>query len=479
MADELILAAGDFTQPLTEAAASATVVPERGRAVREDGTVRVAVIRPCVSRGKKIAGPDGRSYPPRYRPEMLESSAKVFTGWPMYIDHAIAEALAEALKEALGETISPEQARRAVQRLQERRKLQELGGRVVKTWYDRDLALKEDRENGYRKGGVVGDVIPYQWAKGILEVDPIGLGVSINAWPTGARLAEEEKTRVMDIAGISPTPVGSLDWVWKGGAGGRPLTEAETLAVSLAEALYDPPQNEMAKLELDLTNLSPAGLLEALKKESPELAESFEVRATKPSGGAPTPPATPPPSDGKLQESVNGLMEKVDQLSTKLQQAQDPTKLQELVDDRAEEMRTVERLERHAHSLIESAEGIPDSFKTELKGRYAYLPGSGPSPALLVEAETDDQGNETKSLQKVLEARVDKDLDHVRNLIADAQGKPRVRKQGGPGGGESVEEERKEQEKAVESGAFADWLRESGDLPDDGKVQDFITGVSG
>jgi hypothetical protein len=111
------------------------------------------------------------------------------------------------------------------------------------------------------------------------------------------------------------------------------------------------------------------------------------------------------------------------------------------------EQRDAQRLlSAEAHRLIESAEGLPPTWKADLKARYSMLP-SGPPPALLVEEEEED--GKTLSEMDVLTRNVKADLDHARDLVAEATGKPRVTGEGGKkkddaDSGKSVAESKKE-----------------------------------
>jgi hypothetical protein len=113
--------------PIVEASGPRLIIPRRGKVFEEDGTCRIAVIRPCVSRGRRL-GPS--KLPPIYTPRMLAENASVFGGWLMYADH-----LAEEMVEWKGRRIPLAEA--MVGLLQERqRSIRELGGRLVESWYD-------------------------------------------------------------------------------------------------------------------------------------------------------------------------------------------------------------------------------------------------------------------------------------------------------------------------------------------------------
>jgi hypothetical protein len=103
--------------------------------------------------------------------------------------------------------------------------------------------------------------------------------------------------------------------------------------------------------------------------------------------------------------------------------------IEEQVEERLRERDEQRHLAGVAAEMVRVAEGIPATWKADLTARYAMLP-SGPSQALLVEAETDDKGAAV-SEEQVLRRNVTRDLEHVRDLIAEATGKPRVKGEGG------------------------------------------------
>ena len=230
--------------PLAEAN-SRVIVPKRGKLIESDGSMKIAIIRPCVSRGKRL-GP--QKLPPIYEPKMLERNAKVFSGWPMYMDHLIAE----ALKEMADELREAAEGTDLLGWLEERsRSIKELGGRILESWWDPELTFEDDDDFGFRPGGVVGRCIPQDEPRRMLEADPGILQTSINAWPSGAKVGHpswDSSQRGMAIEGIRKRPMGSVDWVFRAGAGGRPLLEEDddfrARAVSLLESVYSAAQSQ-------------------------------------------------------------------------------------------------------------------------------------------------------------------------------------------------------------------------------------------
>jgi hypothetical protein len=439
--------------PLMEAGTAEVIVPKKGGVIREDGSVKVAIIRPCVSKGRKIRG-----LPPIYTPAALAESAAVFTGWPMYEDHLVEEVveqMAEVLKEAGHQEL--------LTLLQERaRSIRELGGRVVKSHYDPELTLPGDEENGYQKGGVVGDVVPQPRIKSMLEADPEILSVSINAWPSGAKPGTapwNQSIRGMLIEGISPKPPGSVDWVFAPGAGGRPLLaesmEAE-LAVSLLESAYSAgaAEDDVDKLKEKLTQAkSQDELRSLLETEAPHLVEVLGTPAPAPSNGGSV------ITEEKLQEMLDKQKEELsEEFEEKLEEAKDE---EESLREEREEQRGLSDI---AHNLLSEAvrNGFPQAAADDLKVRYSVLP-SGPGAGLLVEAEMEGD-TVTKSKEDVLKERVKDDVKHVISVIRESGGNVRVK---GIDPGSADPEGSTASTGPRAGGAFGTFLRESGDKVDD------------
>lgn len=451
--------------PCVEEGVGRVVVPKKGKLFADDGTVEVAIIRPCVSRGRRLKG-----LPPIYEAEMLGRNAGVFTDWHMWMGHMSApmrQAL-EELEEQLQEAASP------------RRLFSELGGRVMRTWFSPDLRMAEDDTHGYRPGGVMGRVIPYPASKQILEADPDGLHVSIAAWPTSARSASpswDPGTRGMAIEGFRSKPRGSVDWVLRGGAGGQPigrLTEAEERAASTLGSYYSlpisrPSPGKDGMAGIDLKTATAEQLREQLAADNPALAEALGIKAP------PAPPA--PATSGSLTQADldRALAEQETRINAswakKLQEHDDD--VEGAVDEALQEHRLAEANQRTARALITKS-GLPERWQEDLLVRYSILP-SGASRALLTEEETDDKGV-TVSAQDVLKNRVAEDIQHARDLISASGGVAQVTGLGGV----------KQQRPAAtqKDTTFRDWLRESGDdlgktEEEDAKVKAFIMeGVS-
>lgn len=414
--------------PLVEAA-SAVIQPEGGRLFAEDGTCKAAIIRPCVSRGKQIRG-----LPPIYTPRMLAEHADVFANWPMFMDHLreeIAEELTELL-EAKG------------------RSIRDLGGRVVRSWWDPELRLAEDEERGFEAGGVVARVLPQPPIRAMLEADPELLHLSIAAWPTGAKLGERAGKRGYLIEGIRRTPPGSVDWVLRGGAGGRPLAEDERLAVSLVESFYAPQRpGGHVSTEKNIAEMTLPELREHLRTVNPSLYA--EVRES----AAPAPEPAPGLTIEDLQEALAEQEQRLtDGFETRLEERDSlaEERAAEIVEER-DQARAHEKL---AHRLIRDAAGLTPGFRSQLLERFTVR--SSGNDLLLAEADTDEEGKEILP-SAVVEARVQESIEGSLELIRESRGGPAVRGQG-TGASRSVKER---------PNAFRDFMMESGgfEKPDD------------
>lgn len=409
------------------------VVPKKGKIFDADGVCEVVVIRPCVSRGKRI-----RNLPPIYTPQMLAENAHVYTGWLMYMDHLTERIVEEMLKEG--------------------RSIRELGGRVLKSWWDPSVRFKDDATFGFQPGGVAAKVLPQKPVREMLEADPEILNVSHNAWPTGARRGKAPWNQNLEgylIEGIRPRPEGTVDWVPRGGAGGRlRLQEWEEFAVGVLGSHYGSASREDDPLKentdtMDLSKITkPADLLEALKAEKPELAEALALREEEQPRGR---------SQAQVPENVltaealqEALREQAEEFNRKLEEKD--TKIAEAAEEKAqslfEERSQASLIAAKAGKLIE-ATGLPARWQEDLKRRYAVLP-SGPSSALqaCIEAEDTDTA---------LAEAVKADAEHASALIEDAGGVPSVKGLGGKAN-QTVRETREQKRRR---GAFREFLAES------------------
>lgn len=418
-----------------------------------DGTIKVAVIRPCVSRGKRLRG-----LPPIYTPSMLAESAGVFGGWLMYMDH-LTERIVETLRK-------------------KGRSITDLGGRVVESHWDTELTFSDDAEFGYRKGGVVGKVKPQPKIREMLEADPEILHVSINAYPQAVKPGTapwNPQVKGMLVEGIRKRPPGSVDWVPRGGAGGRVLQEVEDLMVEIIG--HDPhstvsvpevPHNAApGDDDVEFKDMTREQLVEKLRADNPDLARELNLAPAPQGGGAATAPAASPAAGTLTEADLDAkLAERDAQWQQRLEEASGS------VEERAEEL-LAEReqsrvLERKAHAQIKRA-GLPTAWTSDLLRRYSVLP-SGPTPALDVEPATVQEDDKTVELsaEQVLERRVTADLKHAAELLAEAGGgrRGRVVGLGGNAGNEGGDAGGNNGNRRARGNSFLDFLRESGDKID-------------
>lgn len=409
--------------------------PKFGPIFNSDGVGKAVLIRPCVSRGKRIRG-----LPPIYTPKMLEGHGGVFAGWPMYLDHMPAK-LAEARKG---------------------RSVKEMAGQVLTPWWDADFVQEYDDEFGYQRGGTLSEIWATPYLRGLVGENPNLLHTSIAAWPTSGKPGKvpwNANVRGMTIEGIRRQPQGSVDFVPRGGAGGRLLLaegestdpdltpwpepqwteEAERLVVSLAERLYAAPQMTPTTPP-DFASMTPEAFRAYVQEHAPNFSALLSEGSPAPSAPAAPATATPALTSDDVQRMIREATEGA------------PTReeFEQTLEDTLGERELQRDLSRVAHEMISEAEGLPASWKSDLKGRYAMRP-EGPAPALLVEAEVGDGGAEL-SEHDVLRRNVTADLERARDLIAEAQGKPRVKGEGGgtakAGGVETKKGKLKEGEQA-------------------------------
>jgi hypothetical protein len=399
------------TAPLLEAAAPRIIVPKKGKVIQEDGTVQLAIMRPCISRGRRLRG-----LPPVYEAQMLARSAGVFKDWPMFQDHMPPE-VQEAMKKR-GRSVS------------------ELGGRIVESWFDPDFVAEYDGDMGYWKGAVRGKAIPQEPIAAMIERDPDVLHCSINAWPTSAKPKTVQGTKAMAIEGIRPRPIGSVDWVIRGGAGGRVLNEEERaeavarVVTFLGEHYSSAHAMPTDKTTPDFSKMKAAELREYLKENAPNLLGSLredETEETAPTGSSSISLAGL--TEERLEEIVG---DRLDAAMSKVEEglASQSDRLEERAQEIVTEREGQRQLSERAGKIIEAAVGITSKMRADLRGRYAMLPSGAAQAIQLCESEATDEKPSDKVLEEMLEA----DIEHMQEIVREAQGKPPVRNQGGASG---------------------------------------------
>lgn len=404
--------------PVLEAAAPRIIVPKKGKVIAEDGTCELAIMRPCISRGRRLRG-----LPPMYEQNMLARNAGVFRDWPMFQDHLPPE-VAEAAKKR-GRSVS------------------ELGGRVVECWYDPEFVAEYDDDYGYWPGAVRGKAIPQAPIDAMIQKDPDVLHCSINAWPTSARpKTHSSGVKAMAVEGIRPKPIGSVDWVIRGGAGGRVLSESEReeavqRVVTFLGEHYTSPRAMPRKDQTDTPDFSQmdgAGLREWMQENAPNLVGELREGTEAGSGGGEGDGAGRGRSTASLsnvsEERITELIrEGVTEATTELRETVETSN--ERLEERAQEIVTEREGQRQladrARRIIEAAVGITPKMKADLHGRYAMAPSGAPQSITLCESAADDE----HTSEQVLESRLEAEIEHCQEIVREAQGRPALRRQGG------------------------------------------------
>lgn len=452
-----ILAASDG-DPLVESQEARVIVPKRGKLFADDGSMEVSIIRPCVSRGKMLRG-----LHPIYTPGMLEANAGVFTGWPMYQDHMLEQAV-EEMEEELMEMGGVE----LFGTLQERaRKIKELGGRVVESFYDPNLTFKDDEDFGFQPGGVRGRVIPQKSIREMLEADPEILNVSINAYPTGGKAGTvpwNPSQKGLLIEGIRRKPMGSVDWVFRGGAGGRPLIQESTderrRAAVVLEQAYDYDHDEPAP--------KPEGKSVKTLKEmnADELREHLEAEGAGHLIGA-LAPVSESSGDAVTRDEVTSMLSDAsDRIFEGVQEivATASTETSDQIAERLEEEKELTALAESAAALIAQAEkgGLSQRQADVMRERYAYEDGIAAPGLLGAILEADDE----HPAEVVTEENIKAEITDFIVAVRESGGDPMVEGFGPSGEGDPNDEVITEGAKSSEGDAFVEGLQERGDLAD-------------
>lgn len=396
--------------------------PRLGRVFDDQGIGNAAIIRPCVSRGRRVRG-----LPPIYTPQMLEANSSVYDGWPMFTDHVPPELVATMAKHG--------------------RSVKELGGQLLKGRWSKDYVHEDDATYGYRKGATVAQVWATPFIRRMVSENAGLLHVSINAWPTSGKPGPVPwlpKMKGMVIEGIRRQPQGSVDYVVRGGAGGRLMLlegfpegepawpevgewaeDDKRFVVSLAESFYA--TRQMPEVTLPPR---PEDLAAWLQENAPHLASAITPAASAGAvAPAPTPPAPAPAA------AATGLTEQEarDLFATMIAEssAGQPTveefeqSLRESTDQMLAERETLAARSRDALEIIRLAEGVPTTWKADLSERYRLSAESTPAMLLIESEDLTAEDGSTLTEKAVLTKRVQDDLTHVRELLAEARGKPR------------------------------------------------------
>ena len=392
----------------------------------------IHILRPCLGRGR------GRHI---YEAKMLQENAGKFAGWRQYIDH-----------------LSPE-ARKAAKGLP--RSIRDLGGRIVESYWDPNVPA--DPTAGFGQGAVIGWSLPTPFIRELAENDPELVEASISANATGVQPTMREGRRAWLVEGIEDK--GTVDWVTEAGAGGRvvALMEAayEEDGMGLLDSMTDEEfisyvQEVRPHLLTEQSDGDPedaadggddelAEMIAKLKKKDPKMsdkqAEAFAKEALKrekaKSGG-------PDTEEANMGEITPAALQEALQ-SEDFQKALEPfvdARVKALVEAAVADERDLIRAEARAdadrqldlrdmrdaaHKQISEAR-LPEAFSNKAKALFE-ITDNGPTGALDVVDDIDDDGNVTKKAEAKLTEAVASVIEEERSMVASVS-PTRVRGQG-------------------------------------------------
>lgn len=345
-----------------------------------DGTINVAILRPCNGRG-----PGQRIY----EAAMLERDAGKFKGWPMFDNHDSPRAKA---------------ARNGFPRPPS-----ELAGAIRESWWDPHFTSPEDAELGLDQGAVMGRCALSDPMEALVRKIPEVVKLSVNAQSTGMRAGSRNGKRGWIVEGIVADPENSsVDLVTKAGAGGR--------VASLLESLYDESNATGGHtaghlLEASVSDLTSDGgdpmttLQEALQSDEVKTFIGEQIEAGV---------------NSKLSEALTEALPGA--LTAALQEVLPASEARIRADvGKSNHLRS---LAGRARTLIEAAP-LPEYAKAELLVDYGVTEGDNddvtPGRSLrLIEAEVDAAGEVTKSAGDVLVEDIDREVKRARNLLRES-----------------------------------------------------------
>jgi hypothetical protein len=389
--------------------------------------VPLHILRPCLGKGR------GRHV---YEADMLQENAHKFSGWRQYIDH-----------------LSPE-ARKAAKGLP--RSIRDLGGRIVESYWD--PAVPPDESKGFGQGAVVGWSLPTPFIRELAGNDPELVEASISANATGVQPTMRDGRRAWLVEGIEDH--GSVDWVTEAGAGGRVVQLMEAAykedGMSLLESMTDEEfvayveevrphllaeQTDAADEAEDAADSGDDELAEMvakLKKRNPKLsdkqAQALAKQAlSKESSASSTQEANTEETDmGVTPEALQEALHSEDfQGSLK-------TLVEAAIADERELIRAEARADADrqlalrdmrdaAHRQIAEAK-LPEAFAKGTRSLYE-ITDDGPTPALDIVDDVDDDGKVTKKAAEKLTESVATAIGEQHDLLAAAN-PTKVRGQG-------------------------------------------------
>ena len=390
----------------------------------------IHILRPCLGRGK------GRHI---YEANMLQENAHKFAGWRQYIDH-----------------LSPE-ARRAAKGLP--RSIRDLGGRIVESYWDPNVP--EDPTAGFGPGAVVGWSLPTPFIRELAENDPELVEASISANATGVQPTMRGGRRAWLVEGIEEK--GTVDWVTEAGAGGRvvALMEAayEEDGMGLMESMTDEefiayvqevrPHLLSEQDDGDAEDAEDGGddelaeMVAKLKKKNPKLSDKQAQAMAKQALSKSAQEANTEETDDMGAITPEALQEALQ--SEDFQEVLKPIideRVKALVEAAVAEERDLIRAEARAdadrqldlrdmrdaaHKQITEAR-LPDAFSNKAKALFE-ITDNGPTGALDVVDDVDDDGKVTKKAEVKLTEAVAAVIEEERGMVASLS-PTRVRGQG-------------------------------------------------
>jgi hypothetical protein len=398
----------------------ATATEERERSK----LLPIHILRPCLGRGR------GRHV---YEAPMLQENAHKFSGWRQYIDH-----------------LSPE-ARRAAKGLP--RSIRDLGGRIVESYWDPNVP--EDPTAGFGQGAVVGWSLPTPFIRELAENDPELVEASISANATGVQPTMRDGRRAWLVEGIEEK--GTVDWVTEAGAGGRvvALMEAayEEDGMGLLESMTDEEfiayvqevrphllteqGDGDAEDQADQGDDELAEMVAKLKKKNPKLSDKQAQAMAKQALATSAQEAnteetdmgiTPEALQEALQsEDFRGVLDPIVKPLVEAAVADERELIRAEARADADRQLTLRDMRDAAHKQITEAK-LPEAFASKALALFE-ITDNGPTGALDVVDDVDDDGQVTKKAEVKLTEAVAAVIEEERALVASVS-PTKVRGQG-------------------------------------------------
>jgi hypothetical protein len=373
---------------------------------------------------------------------MLQENAHKFAGWRQYIDH-----------------LSPE-ARRAAKGLP--RSIRDLGGRIVESYWDPNVP--EDPTTGFGPGAIVGWSLPTPFIRELAENDPELVEASISANATGVQPTMRDGRRAWLVEGIEEK--GTVDWVTEAGAGGRvvALMEAayEEDGMGLMESMTDEefiayvqevrPHLLTEQDDGDAEDAADGGddelaeMVAKLKKKNPKLsdkqAQAMAKQALAKSAssaqeanteetddmGAITPEALQEALQSEdFQEVLKPIIDERVKALVEAAVAEERDLIRAEARADADRQLDLRDMRDAAHKQITEAR-LPEAFSNKAKALFE-ITDNGPTGALDVVDDVDDDGKVTKKAEVKLTEAVAAVIEDERGMVASLS-PTRVRGQG-------------------------------------------------